>query len=95
MARFESLFGFDQADHACLNEIVQLDACRFSRAHSMSHLIDQGPIVGQAFLTGLHREHQLRLHWKGQSCSMPLVLTPTAPDDVARPAPLVCEGVTP
>lgn len=50
---------------------------------------------GQAFLTGLHREHRLRLHWKGQSCSMPLVLAPTAPDDVARPAPLVCEGVTP
>lgn len=50
---------------------------------------------GQAFLTGLQREHQLRLHWKGMSCLMPLVLTPTTPDDVARPAPLVCEGVTP
>lgn len=50
---------------------------------------------GQAFLTGLQREHQLRLHWKGMSCLMPLVLTPTIPDDVARPAPLVCEGVTP
>lgn len=50
---------------------------------------------GQVFLTGLQREHQLRLHWKGTSCAMSLVLTPTAPDDIARPAPLVCEGVTP
>lgn len=50
---------------------------------------------GQAFLTGLQHEHQLRLHWKGMSCLMPLVLTPTTPDEVARPAPLLCEGVTP
>ena len=50
---------------------------------------------GQAFLTGLQREHLLRLHWKGASCQMPLVIAPTAADDIARPAPLICEGVTP
>lgn len=50
---------------------------------------------GQVFLTGLKREHMLRLHWKGASCQMPLVVTPTTPEDIARPAPLVCEGVSP
>lgn len=50
---------------------------------------------GQAFLTGLQREHLLSLHWKGASCQMPLVLTPTAPDDIARPSPLVCKGISP
>lgn len=50
---------------------------------------------GQAFLTGLQHEHQLHLHWKGASCQMPLLVTRTAPDDIARPAPLVCKGVSP
>jgi outer membrane usher protein len=50
---------------------------------------------GQAFLTGLQTRHLLRLHWKGRSCQMPLALTPTAADDIARPAPLLCEGVLP
>jgi len=50
---------------------------------------------GQAFLTGLQREHQLSLRWKGASCQMPLEVTPTAANDIARPAPLVCEGVDP
>lgn len=49
---------------------------------------------GQAFLTGLQLQHQLRLHWNGASCNMPLALNPTTPDEIARPAPLVCEGVT-
>lgn len=50
---------------------------------------------GQAFLTGLQREHQLRLRWKGASCLMPLTLPPERPEDIARPPPLVCEGVSP
>lgn len=49
---------------------------------------------GQAFLTGLQLQHQLHLHWNGASCNMPLALNPTTPDEIARPAPLVCEGVT-
>lgn len=49
---------------------------------------------GQAFLTGLKLEHPLRLHWKGTSCLMQLVIQPTAPDDIARPEPLLCEGVS-
>ncbi len=50
---------------------------------------------GQAFVTGLQGEQQLRLHWNNASCLMSLVLPPGSPDDVARPQPLVCEGVSP
>jgi outer membrane usher protein len=50
---------------------------------------------GQAFVTGLQSEQQLRLHWNNASCLMSLTLPPGSPDDVARPKPLVCEGVSP
>lgn len=50
---------------------------------------------GQAFITGLKNSQQLRLHWKGGSCLMPLLLAPGAPDDIARPPPLVCESALP
>jgi outer membrane usher protein len=50
---------------------------------------------GQAFLTGLLAEQPLRLHWKNASCLMALALPPGSPDDIARPKPLVCEGVSP
>lgn len=50
---------------------------------------------GQAFVTGLQAEQPLRLHWNGTSCLMALVLPPGSADDIARPKPLVCEGVSP
>ncbi len=50
---------------------------------------------GQAFLTGLLGEQMLRLHWNHTSCLMTLVLPPGSADDIARPKPLVCEGVSP
>lgn len=50
---------------------------------------------GQVFVTGLQREQQLRLHWKNQHCSFLLALAPGAPNDIARPAPLTCEGTPP
>lgn len=52
---------------------------------------------GMAFVTGLMPRQTLRLHWRGASCQMPLVLAqaPGARDDIARPSPLVCEGVSP
>lgn len=50
---------------------------------------------GQTFITGLQSTEQLRLQWKGASCTMQLALAPEVPDDIARPAPLVCEGVSP
>jgi len=50
---------------------------------------------GQAFVTGLQGEQQLRLLWNNMSCLMHLVLPPGSPDDIARPKPLVCEGVSP
>ncbi|MGE0100543.1 MAG: fimbria/pilus outer membrane usher protein [Hydrogenophaga sp.] len=50
---------------------------------------------GQAFITGLQAQQPLRLHWKGASCLMQLTLPPGTPDDIARPPPLICEGVEP
>lgn len=50
---------------------------------------------GQAFITGLKPQQLLRLHWNRTNCLMSLTLAPGAPDDIARPPPLVCEGVSP
>lgn len=50
---------------------------------------------GLAFVTGLQNSQQLRLHWKGSSCQMLLALAPGDPNDIARPAPLTCNGVSP
>jgi outer membrane usher protein len=51
--------------------------------------------AGQAFITGLQRQQALRLHWSGASCTLPLTLPDGSPDDIARPPPLICEGITP
>lgn len=49
---------------------------------------------GQAFLTGLQGTNRLTLNWRDQRCAMALALPATTLEDVIRPAPLVCAGVS-
>lgn len=48
---------------------------------------------GEAFITGLQAQSQLRLTWNGASCMLAIVLPPGAVDEIARLGPLKCQGV--
>jgi outer membrane usher protein len=48
---------------------------------------------GEAFLTGLQDRNQVRLQWKGASCTFAVALPPGTPDDVPRVGPVRCSGV--
>jgi len=48
---------------------------------------------GEAFVTGLQPRNQLRLKWKGASCTFGVELPPGDKDEIARIGPLACPGV--
>ena len=49
---------------------------------------------GEAFVTGLQSNNQLRLKWLEKSCVLTVVLEPAVnQDDIARVGPLKCSGV--
>ncbi|HUR87594.1 MAG TPA: fimbria/pilus outer membrane usher protein [Ramlibacter sp.] len=49
---------------------------------------------GEAFVTGLQPKNQLRLKWKGASCSFTVELPATTVDEIPRIGPIVCPGLT-
>jgi outer membrane usher protein len=48
---------------------------------------------GQAYVTGLLPANRVTMKWKGQQCTLNVVLPPLVQDDFARIGPLVCEGI--
>jgi outer membrane usher protein len=48
---------------------------------------------GEAFITGLKDENQIRLKYGEQTCSVDIHLPPPSPDDIVRIGPLTCAGV--
>jgi outer membrane usher protein len=48
---------------------------------------------GESFVTGLKDRNQIRLKWKGASCTMDVNLPSGAADEIARVGPLTCQGV--
>lgn len=48
---------------------------------------------GEAFITGLKDENQIRLKYGEQTCSVDIHLPPPSPDDIVRVGPLTCAGV--
>jgi outer membrane usher protein len=48
---------------------------------------------GESFVTGLKDRNQLRLKWKGSSCTFDVELPPGSLDEIARVGPVTCAGV--
>ncbi|MBC5763269.1 fimbria/pilus outer membrane usher protein [Ramlibacter albus] len=48
---------------------------------------------GEAFVTGLQERNELRLKWKGASCSFAVQLPKGEVDEIARVGPLTCPGI--
>lgn len=48
---------------------------------------------GEAFVTGLQAKNELRLHWRGATCSFTVDLPAGKVDEIARVGPLACRGI--
>jgi len=48
---------------------------------------------GEAFITGLQADNQIRLSWKERECGFRLVLPAEQPDQIPRVGPFFCAGV--
>jgi outer membrane usher protein len=48
---------------------------------------------GESFVTGMKDRNQVRLKWKGATCTLDVNLPPGAVDEIARVGPLTCQGV--
>lgn len=48
---------------------------------------------GEAFVTGLQPKNELRLKWRGASCSLAVELPRGDIDEIARVGPITCKGI--
>ena len=49
---------------------------------------------GEAFVTGLQTDNQVRLTWNNKQCQFSVMLPAPSPDEIVRLGPLACKGVT-